>query len=186
MNYLDCVKRMANECISENNRRLYYNLTHEMMEMNEALCSPGSSFNTRFLKHVECYKNQSQRFGKCSDIYISNMVNVRLKSEEEQMKMTCCTIQEYDRCMRNAIEGRCDADAQKLVRETVVTVLKQSFNFCKQYGNIPTSDCLHSLSATKGHATGNRDEENGYGNSQNTIHQTKLVFLLLVLVIAWS
>ncbi|KAG8200337.1 hypothetical protein JTE90_028519 [Oedothorax gibbosus] len=178
MDGLNCARRMIDECIGEEERHLYYNLTHDMVSMNEALCSEGSTFSTRFLKHVDCYKSLSDRFRICSNQYIGNIVVVQQLSQEEQMKMTCCTVHEYDRCMRNAVDGRCEPDAQKLVQETVVTALKQSFGYCQQLPSVPTSNCQRTFSESKGFATGTLD-----GNGENNSQTRNLPFALLLLVL---
>ncbi|KAF8788113.1 hypothetical protein HNY73_009648 [Argiope bruennichi] len=145
MDGLDCARRFIDECFTEEDKQIYQNLTHDMVGMNVELCTTGSPLSIRFLKHVNCYKNLSDRFRICSDRYIGNIVVVQKQSQEEQIKMTCCTVNEYSRCMRNAIEGRCEEDAQKLVEDTVITGLKQTFGFCKQQGNVPTQNCLRLL-----------------------------------------
>ncbi|GFW17507.1 uncharacterized protein TNCV_2650651 [Trichonephila clavipes] len=182
MESLDCARRIIDDCVSEEDKNIYHNLTQDMVGMNAVLCTPGSSLSTKvhrvtgFLKHVDCYKSVSDRFKLCSDRYIGNIVVVQSQSQEEQIKMTCCTVHEYNRCMRNAVDGRCEADAQKLVEETVLTALGQSFGFCKQHHSAPTSNCLRSFSASKGHATGTLDEDNG---SQVNRYSWVLSILLL-------
>ncbi|XP_071038551.1 uncharacterized protein [Parasteatoda tepidariorum] len=178
MNGLECARRIIDECVNEEERSMYHNLTRDMVGMNVELCTPGSSLSMRFLKHVDCYKNLSDRFRVCSDRYIGNIVVVQKLSKEEQIKMTCCTVHEYSSCMRNVVENRCDVDAQKLVEETIVTALKQSFGYCKQLESNPTRNCLREFSASQGHATGTlEDTENG-----SSILQTPLILLLLLIL----
>ncbi|GIX76328.1 uncharacterized protein CDAR_418681 [Caerostris darwini] len=183
MEGLDCARRIIDECVTEEDRNVYYNLTHDLVGMNVALCTPGSPLSIRFLKHVGCYKNVSDRFRVCSNQYIGNLFVVQSQSQEEQIKMTCCTVHEYSRCMRNAIDGRCEEDAQKLVQETVITALKQSFGFCKQHENVPTLNCLRSFSASKGHATGTLEEGNGSPTNKH-FSAWLLVLLLGILILS--
>ncbi|CAL1296245.1 unnamed protein product [Larinioides sclopetarius] len=179
--------KFIDECFTEEDKQTYQNLTHDMVGMNVELCTTGSPFSIRFLKHVNCYKNLSDRFRICSDRYIGNIVVVQKQSQEEQIKMTCCTVNEYSRCMRNAIEGRCEEDAQKLVEETVITGLRQSFSFCKQQGNVPTQNCLRSFSASKGHATGGLPDNGGPGNNSNpTFNSSWRICIILLVVLLMS
>ena len=84
--------------------------------------------------------------------------------------------------MRNAVEGRCEPDAQKLVEETVVTALKQSMGYCKQQGDIPTSNCMKRFSPGNSHETSNLNDENGanqFLSSLNSLLIGMLIFFLL-------
>lgn len=99
------------------------------------------------------------------------------------------TVHEYNRCMRNAVDGRCDADAQKLVEETVITALKQSFGYCQQLPSVPTSNCQRTFSESKGFATGTLGE-NGYGDGNGQDRERPYGFLLhaivlFVMVLTW-
>ncbi|XP_054710666.1 uncharacterized protein LOC129220294 [Uloborus diversus] len=187
MSGLDCAKRIIDSCATEADKDIYYNLTQDMFGMNVALCTPGSDLSVRFLKHVDCYKTLSERFRTCSDRYISNIVVVKSLSQDEQIKMTCCTVHEYERCMRNSVEGRCDADAQKLVGDTVVNVLKQTFKFCQQFDDVPKMQCYQKFSASQGHATSSLNEESEeFSGAQMTFNSSKLLFLILVFLVAYS
>lgn len=87
---------------------------------------------------------------------------------------------EYNGCMKKAVEGKCDDDAENLVEETVVTALKQSIGYCKRLGNIPTSDCLRRYSPGHSHETSNLNDGAGHSSISTTIMFLGILLILLL------
>lgn len=84
--------------------------------------------------------------------------------------------------MKNAVEGRCEKDAQKLVEETVITALRQSMGYCKQLGDIPTSNCMKRFSPGNSHETSNLNDDNGAHHSSVSISSLFLGILIFFLL----
>lgn len=95
------------------------------------------------------------------------------------------TVHEYNQCMKKAVDGQCDIDAQSLVEETVVTALKQSIGYCRTLGDIPTSNCMKRYSPANSHETSNLNDD--YNGAEQSLASIIIVVfqLLLVFLLSW-
>ncbi|GIX84944.1 uncharacterized protein CEXT_407231 [Caerostris extrusa] len=169
MEGLDCARRIIDECVTEEDRNVYYNLTHDLVGMNVASAHQ-ISLSIRFLKHVGCYKNVSDRFRVCSNQYIGNLFVVQSQSQEEQIKndmLHGARIQQmHEKCHRRPMRrGRSETGARDGHHgtETVFRILQAA----RERSPL---NCLRSFSASKGHATGTLEESNGNPPTSTSQH----------------
>ncbi|XP_023236714.1 uncharacterized protein LOC111635845 [Centruroides sculpturatus] len=131
-----CVNRFTERCFDAEQQQIYQTLTRGAQQLLSDLCTDGSEFRKKYLKHAGCYKQLSADYKKCSEDYIRQQEVMKTQElpEEEQLRKSCCLFDGYKQCTRNAVLAKCDAEAADLGEQIVIKAggfLVQ--NHCRNY-----------------------------------------------------
>lgn len=131
-----CVNRFTERCFDSEQQMLYQTLTRGAQELLSDLCTDGSEFRKKYLKHAGCYKQLSADYKKCSEDYVKQQELMKAHDlpEDEQLRKSCCLFDGYKQCTRNAVLAKCDAEAADLGEQIVIKAggfLVQ--NHCRNY-----------------------------------------------------